>query len=275
MTRSLLSALGLCAALLLTGCPASDGGAAASPDGLDQARARGKLVVCMEVGYDPFEVMAEDGKFTGYDVDLVQAVAKDLGLEVELRNVAFDGILNDLLTGQCDAVFSGMSITADRQQAVDFSRPYFSVGQVILKRKGDARIQKPADLDREGITVATQQGTTGEQAVQRTMPKARILRFPKADEACMAVVGGQADAVVFDHPFLIKFLARQGEALEGLLEPFTEEPIGAAVRKDSPKLREAIDRTLARLEQSGELAKLREKWFPAPPAAAAGGASGQ
>lgn len=252
------------AILLLTGCP-SGHPAAAPVDALELVKQRGKLVVAMDVGYDPFEVLGEDGKPKGYDVDLVHEVARDLGVQVELQNTAWDGIVGALQTGKVDAIFSGMSITEERRRAVAFSTPYFSVGQVVVKKKGDGRIKGFRDLDDPSMRVATQQGTTGEQAILRFMPKAQLMQFAKTDEACVALSQGKCDAVVFDHPFLIKYVTLQSTELEGLWEPFTEEHIAAAVRIDSQRLLEAINATIARLEQSGELAALQAKWFPRTP----------
>lgn len=259
---------GLC---LLAGCPS--GGGATTPagggDALDAIKARKKLVVAMDVGYDPFEVKREDGAIVGFDVDLVNEVARDLGVEVELRNVAWDGIIGELRTGKVDAIFSGMSITPERQQAVAFSEPYYHVGQVVVKKKGDARITSYRDLDAPGMRVATQQGTTGEQAVKDFMPKAELMKFPKTDEACLALIQGKCDAVVFDHPFLIKYVTEQTTELEGLWTPFTQESIAAALRQDSQRLVEAVNATLTRLRQSGKLAEMEARWFPRTPGAAA------
>lgn len=253
--------------LALTGCPG--GAPAGGPGGgLDAIKARGKLIVAMDVGYDPFEVLSTEGKPVGYDVDLVNEVAKDLGVAVELKNVAWDGIIGELQNGKVDVIFSGMSITPDRQQAVAFSEPYYQVGQVVVKKKGDGRIKSYRDLDDPSMRVATQQGTTGEKAITDFMPKAQLMRFPKTDEACLTLIQGKCDAVVFDHPFLIKYVKEQTTELEGVWEPFTKEPIAAAVRLDNQKLVDAINATLSRLRQSGKLEELQTQWFPALPGAA-------
>jgi polar amino acid transport system substrate-binding protein len=277
MHRALAAgALGLAASLALVGCPSGGGGSTTAPasGGLDAIKARGKLVVAMDVGYDPFEVLDGKGGFQGYDVDIVNEVAKDLGVQVELKNTAWDGIVGELRTGKVDAIFSGMSITPERQRAVAFSEPYYSVGQVVVKRKGDGRIKSFKDLDDPQMRVATQQGTTGEQAVARFMPKAQLMKFAKTDEACVTLIQGKCDAVVFDHPFLIKYVTQQTDQLEGIWEPFTEEQIAAACRIEDQALVDAINQTLARLRQSGKLDELQRRWFPARPDTAAAPAPG-
>jgi polar amino acid transport system substrate-binding protein len=262
MHRFLLAALAL---VLATGCPPA--GPEGGNDAFDQAKARGKLVIGLDAGYVPFEMLASDGSYEGYDIDLIQAVAQDMGLEAEIKNVTWDGIIPALKTGKIDAIFSGMSVTEDRKRAVAFSEPYYHVGQVVVKRKGDDRFSKWQDLNQGGIRIATQQGTTGEFAAEREIPKAEIVRFDKVDEACLAVIQEKADAVVFDHPYLVKYVADHPDQLDGLWEPFTSEAIAVAIRKDSPKLLDAVNSTFKRLETSGELETLRDKWFPEPGAA--------
>lgn len=257
----------LCALLTLTllGCP---GGGAASSDAFDAAKARGKLIVAMEVGYDPFEVQLADGSYDGFDVHLAREIAEDLGVELELKNVGWEGIISDLLTGKADLIVSGMSITAERQEAVNFSEPYYSVGQVVATRIDDERITSWEDLNSTTYTVATQAGTTGEQAIRRLMPELpteQLLTFPQINEACVNLVQGRADAVVFDHPFIARYMTEQPGKIRVLWDPFTEEEIGVAVHKDSPKMLEAVNATLTRLRESGAMDTLIERWFPAPP----------
>ncbi|RMG14583.1 MAG: basic amino acid ABC transporter substrate-binding protein [Planctomycetota bacterium] len=259
------AALALLACAL--GCPAPGGGSASGPaptarDALDLAKARGKLVVAMNASYDPFEVMGPDGQPVGFDVDLARAIAKDLGVELELRNVKWDGIIGVLRTGKADAIISGMSVTPERAEAVAFSTPYFQVGQVVVKRKGDERFRSYRDLDSPDVTVAVEQSTTGEQACKKMLPRAKLLRFEKVTEACVAVRQKKADAVVFDNAMLLKYVSQKAkDELEGLWEPFTSEDIAVAVRKDSPKLLAAVNQTLARLRASGELDALIVEHF--------------
>ena len=257
-------AFALVLTLALVGCPpAGEGG----NDALELAKRRGKLIVGLDAGYIPFESRTNDGGYEGYDVDLVQCLADELGLELEIKNVTWDGIIPALKTGKIDLICSGMSVTEDRKRAVAFSQPYFQVGQVVVKRKGDDRFKSWQDLNDAAVRIATQQGTTGEFATEREIPKAEIVRFDKVDEACLAVIQEKADAVIFDHPYLVKYVNDRPDQLEGLWEPFTSEAIAVAIRKDSPQLLAAVDALLKSMETSGDLAALQAKWFPEPGAA--------
>lgn len=259
------------ALLLATGCPSGEGaatGSAGTPppaaqDALEQVQARKKLVVAMDVGYDPFEVELPDGTYAGFDVDLAREIAQDLGVELELKNVAWVSIIPELQNGKVDAIISGMSDTPERRKSVSFSRAYFDIGQVVVKRKGDDRIKSYKDLNKKGMVIATQQGTTGEQAIKDHIPEAEIRQFDKIDLGCVDLAQGRCDAVVFDHPFLMKYVSSRTSELEGIWEPFTQEKLAVAIRLDSPKLVEAVDRTIERLEQSGALQELVKKHFPA------------
>lgn len=267
MTRRLLLLALLVSGLsVLSGCPAPQG----PVDALDLAKARGELIVAMDAGYVPFEVLEPDGSYSGFDIDLINEVAKDLGLKVTLKNVSWNGIIGELNTGKADLIISGMSITDERKKAVLFSEPYYSTGQVVVKRRGDARITSYEDIGRLGLVVATQEATTGEEAVRKTFPPEKfpsvnLLRFPKLDQACLAVIQQKADVVVFDEIGLQGYIREQGaDALEGIWEPFTEEPIGAAFRQTSPLLAAAFNKTLARMKQDGSYAALVKKYFTKP-----------
>jgi polar amino acid transport system substrate-binding protein len=250
----------LCLVLALCGCP-QGGASAAGNDALDKAKARGELIVAIDAGYVPFEVINPDGTYSGFDIEIAKEVGKDLGLKIKFENVTWTGIIPALTTGKVDMIHSGMSITPERAKAVDFSEPYYLVGQVFLKRKGDERFKSYKDLNQEGIVISTQEGTTGETACRELFPKATLLRFGKVDQACVAVTQKKADVTVFDLPGLLGYLKeRKDSGLVGVWEPFTREPLGAAFRKDSPKLRAAFDATLARLRKSGRYAELRKEF---------------
>lgn len=251
----------LSVAALLTGCPA-DANAPSMGEAADQIKTRKTFVVVTDASYAPFEVLSKEGVIEGFDVELSKEIAKDLGAEAKVQNTAWDGIIPQLMTGRADAILSGMSVTEERQKAVSFSEPYFHVGQVFLMRKGDDRIKDHTSLNDPKFKVATQRGTTGEKAVRKFMPKAEMIAFEKADDACMAVRQSKADVVVFDHPFLMKYMEEQkAEDLVGVWTPFTYEPIAVAIRKDSPKLLAAVNATIARLKKSGRLAELTKQFF--------------
>lgn len=244
--------------------------AEARDDAFDTIKKRGTFIIALNAGYPPFETVGEDGKPQGFDIDLANEVAKDLGVKLEIKNVKWDGIIGVLRTGKADAIFSGMSVTEERKAVVLFSEPYFNVGQVVLKRKGDERIKSHTDLNDPKFTIAVEASTTGEQACKKVLPKAKLLRLEKVDQACVALIQNKADAVVFDNAFLLDFVnRREKDDVEGIWKQFTFEDIAVAMRQDSPKLQAAVNKTLKRLRESGKLTELLVKHFGAAAAEAA------
>lgn len=259
----LLTALAL---VLLVACqpatpPAGEGEGAADPVAAELVQP-GKLRVAVEYGYQPFEMKNLKGEPIGFDVELAGELARRLGLELELVSTEWDNIIPSLLAKNVDAIISGMSITEERKRRIAFSEPYYKVGQaVLLQKKHEGKITSVADLNAEGMVVTTQNGTTGHAAAQKSCPKATIKPYDKQTQAALEVAGGRADAMIFDHPFVAIFALRNKETCAALLEPFTTEDIGVALRKTTPALKAAIDAALGAMREDGTHAKLVQKYF--------------
>src|SRR5690606_5232553 len=149
------------------------------------------LRVGSDVAYPPFEYVDEaTGEYVGFDMDIIREIGRRLGMDVQVINVAWEGIIPGLLSGHYDVIISAMTITNERAQAVDFSDPYFATGQVILVRADDDRIKEPADL--KGKRVAVQIGTTGHFAAER-IEGAVVEHYPLTPEAILALKLGRAD----------------------------------------------------------------------------------
>lgn len=244
----------------------SGSGSAAAPGSAGQAGLElsqpGTLRVALEVGYLPFEMRTSKGDLVGFDVDLAGELAKRLGTKVEIVNVEWDLIIPALQNGQADCICSGMSITDERRQKIDFSTPYYQVGQaVLIQASAKDKIKTYKDLDREGAIVVTQNATTGHAAAQKHMPKATIKTYDKQLDAALEVREGRADGLVFDHPFIAIYAMRNATHTAALLEPFTTEDIGVAVRKQSPRLLAAIDQALEAMRKDGTLERLVKQYF--------------
>ena len=230
---------------------------------LEQVKKDG-LRVCTEPAYMPFEMTDKRGQIIGFDPDLAELMVKDLGAaKLELVSTAWDGIIPALITNKCDIIMSGMTITDERKQTVDFSDPYMEIGQTILLRKELAgKIKSYKDLNKPEYKVASKLGTTGEIAAKKYIPKAKYNSFETEQEAVIDVVNGKSDAFVYDSPYNLVAIAQRGEGkLVFLDKPFTDEPIGWAVAKDDPEFLKAINGFLAKIKKDGTQAKLHDKWF--------------
>ncbi|MDJ0947033.1 MAG: transporter substrate-binding domain-containing protein [Kiloniellales bacterium] len=243
---------------------------------------RGRLRVCFEAGYLPFEMIGtrsglrerslrsaderkggQTTRFGGFDIDLAREMARELGVDFVPVNTRWTSIIPSLTLGRCDIIISGMSVTEWRRRKVDFSEPYMQVGQtVLLNAELAAQVTAYVDLNDPRYKVASKPGTTGEDAVRRLLPQADYRPFESELEAAEAVAEGKVDALVYDRPFNATFLAmRGGEGLVFLDEPFTEEAIAFAIRKEDPDFLAWLNGFLEKVRADGRYERLRRKWF--------------
>ncbi|MBK8509301.1 MAG: transporter substrate-binding domain-containing protein [Candidatus Competibacter sp.] len=230
---------------------------------LDQIKKDG-LRVCTEPAYMPFEMTDKRGKIIGFDPDLAALMAKELGAaKLELVSTAWDGIIPALLTNKCDIIMSGMTITDERKEKVDFSEPYMLIGQTVLLRKALAdKVKSYKDLDNPDYKIASKLGTTGEIAAKKHISKAKYFSYETEAEGVMEVVNGKVDAFIYDAPYNLVANVQRGEGkLVFLDQPFTDEPIGWAIAKGDPAFLKAINDFLSKVKQDTSHQKLLHKWF--------------
>ncbi|MGH8930704.1 MAG: ABC transporter substrate-binding protein/permease [Egibacteraceae bacterium] len=169
----------------------------------------GRMVVGSDLAFAPFEFV-EDGESKGFDIELVTEIAGRLSVDVEFVNTSFDTIFTQLANGQFDAIVSGITITPERDESIDFSTPYFVATQGIAVLGGSV-VASVADLD--GKTVAVQAATTGESYARERFAGTQVLSFPTSEAAFGALRANQVDAVFIDLP--VAQLAAEGEAVGG------------------------------------------------------------
>ena len=236
------------------------------------AMARDTLRVGTEPTFAPFEFLdTKTQEFSGFDIDLIKAVADKAGYDVKVMNMGFDALIPALSAGTIDVIASGISITEERQKKVDFTSPYYQSGLSYLVRKADAeKIKTFADL--KGKTLAVQIGegldlfsigTTG-AAYAKNVEGARVSAFNTTSEAFMDLNVKNADAVVLDRPVLAYFLKTKPRVAKNLqlsTEIADAEHFGFAVKKGNAELLQKLNAALEELKKSGEFAKIEDKWF--------------
>lgn len=250
--------------MLLALCIAAGGGASvAVADTLDDIKQRGVLRVGMEPGYMPFELTNQKGEIIGFDVDMAKRMAKALNVKLELVSTAWDGIIPSLITGKFDVIMSGMTITDERSQSIDFAQPYIVIGQTLLLRKDLAKqVKSYKDLNDPKYKIASKLGTTGEIAAKAKIPNAKYFSYETEQEAVMEVVNGKIDAFVYDSPYNAVAFAEKGQGkLVFLDQPFTDEPLGWGVRKGNQKFVAWLNEFLAQSKKDGTYDKIYGKWF--------------
>lgn len=238
-------------AVSVLGCTNKSGTAVS--DDLSKIKANKKIVVGLSPDYAPFEFKDKQGNIIGMDVEIIKEVAKDLGVEYEIKGMDFDGLIKSLEANKIDVILSGMNPNPEREKSVTFSRGYYdSVSQLVV-RKGDAgKYKTVADL--AGKTIAVQKGTV--QETQANTAKAGTVKaLGKTSDCILALQGKKVDAVLLDQPVAM-FNAKANadlELAEVQIKDTTTKPFAAAMRKNETKLQEAINKTLDRLEKEGKL----------------------
>ncbi|WP_033401581.1 basic amino acid ABC transporter substrate-binding protein [Actinopolyspora mortivallis] len=255
---AVLPALALVAAV--AGC-GSDGGEA---KGVPLVR-EGQLTTCTNPPYEPFE-SNKDGEIVGFDMDLVDLVAEDLGVPQEVTTAPFESIQSGqaLNVGNCDIAASAITITDVREKNFDFSEPYFEATQALLVPK-DSGVEELEQL--EGKTVGYQKGTTGEQYAREHAEPMGITVKQYADLGLLlpALENGQIDAVISDD-FVLRDYEKKNSDFAVVQEFDTGEVYGFGVKTGNDKLRNKINEVLARAKEDGTYDRLYEKWFgTAPP----------
>ena len=231
---ALLMAAMLAMALVTAGC-----------GGNDEKQAGGEklLRVGTEPSFAPFEMQAEGSEeLTGFDMDLIRAIGKQLGYKVEISAMGFDALIPALQADNIDVALAGMSITEERKQQVIFSDPYYKSGLLVMVPKDNNDIKSIDDL--KGKRIAVQIGTTGAFRAEK-VEGAKVTAFNDNGSAVLEMKNGAAGS---------EYAKTVGEVLNA-------EDYGIAVKKGNDKLAADINKALNELKQNGEFDKIYNKWF--------------
>ncbi len=245
----------LMAVMMVAGCGGGDKKATVVP-------APKVLKVGTEPTFAPFEFQKEGSKeFDGFDMDLIRAIGKQLNMKVEILNMGFDALIPAINAGNIDVAIAGMSITPDRQKAVDMSDPYYVSGLVVVVGKDNAAVKSVNDLNNKGIAV--QIGTTGAERAAK-VPGAKVKNFNTNAEVFLELKNKGVEAVIIDKPVAEYFLATGGgkDYAKIVGDTMEAESYGISLKKNSPLTKE-INKALLDLKKNGEYDKLYAKWFGA------------
>ncbi|MFG1700210.1 ABC transporter substrate-binding protein [Nonomuraea sp. NPDC049309] len=266
--------LALTAALTLTAC----GGESGSSSGTTSASASGaaagvklvqpgKLTVCTNIPYEPFQFKDDSGKIVGFDVDIVDLVAKKLGVEQDIVDIDFAVIKSGaaMAAGKCDVAAAGMTITPERQQNIDFSDPYFDATQALLAKKGTGATSLE-DVKAKGLKLGAQASTTGLDYVKKQ--GFDPTEYADSAKELLALQAGQADVIVQDLPVVLTWLKKPdvAEKFEMIASLDTGEQYGIGLKKNAdPVLLKTINEEIAKAKQDGTYEKIYVKWFGKKP----------
>ncbi|MDR1834881.1 MAG: basic amino acid ABC transporter substrate-binding protein [Fusobacteriaceae bacterium] len=215
-----------------------------------------KLYVGTNAEFEPFEYL-KDGEITGFDMELIAEIGKIIGKEIEIKNIAFDGLLPALQTKKLDIVIAGMTATDERKKSVNFSDTYYLAKQlIVLNKEANTGIKTFDDLP--GKTVGVVLGYTGDIAVSE-IKGVNVIRYNGTGEAIMALKAKKVDAVVLDSEPAVKY-AGQNPELITLETDAAKEEYAIAFRKEDTELLKAVNGALKTLQDNGTYRKLLEKY---------------
>lgn len=219
--------------------------------------------VTLKVGTDtsfvPFCFPDENNVYTGFDIELLEAVSDYLGFEYELSPMDFTALLMSVQTGKLDMGLAGITITDERKEVMDFADPYYDAGLQILVKSDNEDIKQIADL--EGKKIALKEGTASVEYVNENVADCTVTTFPNIEAAYMEVQRGAADAVVYDAPNMLYYTNQNpdsgckvvGDLVDGC-------QYGIVLQKDS-EYTEYINAALAKFHEDGTYDAIYEKWF--------------
>ena len=230
-------------------------GATASARDLAAVKQAGTLVVATEPTYPPF-TYTQGKKVVGFEAELAELLAKQLGVKVEWKTSSFDTLLIGLGQGRYDMVIASHGITPERQKAVDFSSPHYCSGGVLVSKSGGPRTL--ADL--KGKKLGVQLGTTYATRARSLPGVGRIQTYPNNTDALQALMAGRTDAYLTDRFVALEARKKTGGKVQ-IGDLIFQEKIGIAFQKGNKSLTTAVNAALKKVQSDGSYQKLSEKYF--------------
>lgn len=235
-------------------------GTALAADVYDTIKARGVLIGGVKDSTPGFGYIDEKSReIVGYDVDFLKAIAKKMGVKLELKPVTSASRMPQLLAGNIDIIAATMTKTAERAKQIDFSYTYFMTGQKFIVRKG--MVKSLNDLN--GKRIGTAKGSTSEQNASKALPKSTVISYDDYPQAFLALQQNKVFAITTDESILAQLLGKAPDKKKYEITGFaiSDEPYGLGIAKGSPKFVKFVNDTLTAMEKSGEAKKIHNKWF--------------
>ena len=216
------------------------------------------LTMATSADFAPFESRDPAGKFIGFDIDLANAIANELGYKLEIKDMKFDGLIGALQAKRVDMVLAGMSATEKRKKNVDFSTPYNHSGEMFITLK-DSNIKSIDDL--KGKTVGVQLGTIQEEGAKKIQEKVDFTLKPldNATTLIQELVTNRIQVAYLDKSVATGYIKEQG--LAGFDDTTSSSPGMAVAFPKGSDLRDDVNKALKKLEDNGKLQELKDKWL--------------
>jgi len=216
-----------------------------------------KIIVATDTSFVPFEFRDGD-VYTGFDIDILKAISKELDMPYELRPMDFSGIIPALQTGQIDMALAGITIKESRKKAIDFSDGYYDSGFLLMVKK-DSNIKGPEDL--AGKSIAGKLGTSSADYAKEHFTDSKITLFPNIDNAYLELQTGRVDAAMHDTPNVLYYIKKAGKGrVKAVGKQMMAQQYGIGFPKGS-KLVEKVNKVLANMKEDGRYNEIYKKWF--------------
>lgn len=231
-----------------------------TPAGQKATPTKDKYIIASDSSFAPFVFQDDSNQYTGIDMELIKAIAKDQGFTVEVTNPGFDAAINSVQTGQADGIIAGMSVTDARKKTFDYSDPYYTANS-ILAVKDSSNIKSYEEL--KGKTIGVKTGTASQTFLEENKSKYgySIKTFSDAASMYDSLNTGSVAAVMDDEP-VVKYAIKQGKKLKTPIEGTPSGQVAFAVKKGSnPELIEMFNNGLANLKESGKYQEILDKYL--------------
>ena len=231
-----------------------------------------KLLVATNAEFEPFESLTADGELVGFDIDLMNAIAKKMGYEVQYENMEFDGVVAAVANGTTDLAISGLTINAKRSKSVNFSDPYYDgAAQILIVAKNDTYYTgtDKATLDEQlkGQNIGVCSGYTGQFYAEgsedwgfKKIEGANVKIYENISLAIADLKAGNINAIIMDDSVAKEAATANADVAKVIDIPLTVEEYGIAIDKNNPELKEKVDTALAELVADGTVDALLEKY---------------
>jgi polar amino acid transport system substrate-binding protein len=217
-----------------------------------------KIRVATDATWPPFEYVDDQSKIVGFDIDLMDAIAKKAGLEIEYVNVGFDPLLAGMATGTYDAAISSITIKPERAENMLFTAPYYVAGQMIVVKSNNTTVTGESSL--VGKVLGAQLGTTGE-ALAKEVSGASVKSYNQIGLAIQDLLNSQVDAVICDTPIAENYVKTNAATLKTVGSALTTEDYGIAVAKGKDDLLKKLNDGLKAVKNEGLIDQLVQKWL--------------
>jgi ABC-type amino acid transport substrate-binding protein len=259
--KSLLIILSCILLVIAAACSSSESSNSKELNSLEQIKDAGKVVIGTTGNYRPYSYMDSNNQLTGYDIEWGEIIAQELGVEAEFITGQFAGLLPGLSAGRFDIILSGVNITEERKQSIDFSIPYSMDGTVAVIKKGSNALQDITDI--EGKIVGVNAGSAFDAAVREIGGYKELREYPGAAESFSDLIAGRIDVVAIGMISAGEYMlnSSQGDQIEVVGEPYDIKNVGIAMKKNSPELEAEINKIIQSKKSDGTYAELTEKYF--------------